>query len=135
MLGKQAKILSERQERLMLAYIDTTRRPTRNRVIFLLSTKGGLRAKEIADRYNISDRTVTRIARCEHEGTKHLTKKEPKYNKRAKKHITKELGEKVYHEYHNTDYFLEDLADKYGISSSLVSLMQLGEHWTTKHLK
>jgi integrase/recombinase XerD len=48
MLGKQAKILSERQERLMLAYIDTTRRPTRNRVIFLLSTKAGLRAKEIA---------------------------------------------------------------------------------------
>ena len=48
MLGKQAKILSERQERLVLAYIDTTRRPTRNRVIFLLSTKAGLRAKEIA---------------------------------------------------------------------------------------
>ena len=48
MLGKQAKILSDRQERMMLSYISTTRRPERNRVIFLLSIKSGLRAKEIA---------------------------------------------------------------------------------------
>src|ERR1700744_4067780 len=32
----------------MLAYLATTRHPTRNRLIFLLSAKAGLRAKEIA---------------------------------------------------------------------------------------
>src|SRR3974390_3498888 len=32
----------------MLAYISTTRYPERNRLIFLLSAKAGLRAKEIA---------------------------------------------------------------------------------------
>lgn len=48
MLGKQAKILSDRQIKMVLVYLAGTRRPVRNRVVFLLSTKSGLRAKEIA---------------------------------------------------------------------------------------
>ena len=47
-LGKQAKTLSNGQTDAMLAYLSTTRRPERNRLIFLLSAKAGLRAKEIA---------------------------------------------------------------------------------------
>src|SRR5712691_1829253 len=46
--GKQAKIVSPTQERAILAYLDTTRYPSRDRVIFLLSMKAGLRAKEMA---------------------------------------------------------------------------------------
>jgi integrase/recombinase XerD len=48
MLGKQAKILTDRQVKMMLVYLASTRRPARNRCIFLLSIKSGLRAKEIA---------------------------------------------------------------------------------------
>src|SRR6266581_159982 len=48
MQGKQAKILSPTQERAILGYLDTTRYPHRDRVMFLLSIKAGLRAKEIA---------------------------------------------------------------------------------------
>lgn len=48
MLTKQAKILNDRQIRAMLSFLDTTRDPLRNRLIFLLSAKAGLRAKEIA---------------------------------------------------------------------------------------
>ena len=48
MQGKQAKIVSPTQERAILGYLDTTRYPARDRVIFLLSIKAGLRAKEIA---------------------------------------------------------------------------------------
>ena len=48
MSGKQAKILSEQQQRAVLAYLDTTRHPLRNRVMFLLSVKAGFRALEIA---------------------------------------------------------------------------------------
>jgi integrase/recombinase XerD len=48
MQGKQAKILSPSQERAIVAYLDTTRYPSRDRVLFLLSIKAGLRAKEIA---------------------------------------------------------------------------------------
>ena len=48
MLGKQAKILSSVQQKLVLSYLDETRHPLRNRVAFLLSMKAGLRAKEIA---------------------------------------------------------------------------------------
>ena len=47
-LGKQAKILTKAQQEAVLAYLAKTRHPIRNRVIFLLSVKAGLRAKEIA---------------------------------------------------------------------------------------
>jgi integrase/recombinase XerD len=48
MQGKQAKIVSPTQERAILGYLATTRYPARDRVMFLLSMKAGLRAKEIA---------------------------------------------------------------------------------------
>jgi len=47
-LGKQAKTLSKGQVEAVLGYLAKTRWPTRNRVIFSLSAKAGLRAKEIA---------------------------------------------------------------------------------------
>lgn len=47
-LTKQAKTLTKRQIALVLGYLEQTRYPDRNRVIFLLSVKAGLRAKEIA---------------------------------------------------------------------------------------
>jgi integrase len=47
-LGKQAKTLTKGQIEAVLGYLAKTRWPTRNRVIFLLSAKAGLRAKEIA---------------------------------------------------------------------------------------
>jgi integrase/recombinase XerD len=47
-LGKQAKTLSKGQIDAMLAYLSSTRHSERNRLIFLLSVKAGLRAKEIA---------------------------------------------------------------------------------------
>src|SRR5262249_7681783 len=42
------KIVSPTQERAILGYLATTRYPARDRVIFLLSMKAGLRAKEMA---------------------------------------------------------------------------------------
>jgi integrase/recombinase XerD len=47
-LGKQAKTLSKGQVEAVLGYLAKTRHAIRNRVIFLLSVKAGLRAKEIA---------------------------------------------------------------------------------------
>lgn len=47
-LGKQAKILSKAQQDAVLAFLQGTRHASRNKVIFLLSLKAGLRAKEIA---------------------------------------------------------------------------------------
>lgn len=47
-LGKQAKVLSKHQQAAVLSFLTTTRRPERNKVIFLLSVKAGLRSKEIA---------------------------------------------------------------------------------------
>jgi len=47
-LRKQAKTLTKQQADAVLAYLETTRHPVRNRLIFLLSVRAGLRAKEIA---------------------------------------------------------------------------------------
>lgn len=47
-LGKQAKTLSTQQQKAVLSFLETTRQPMRNKVIFLLSVRAGLRAKEIA---------------------------------------------------------------------------------------
>ena len=47
-LTKQAKTLSKHQIALTSALLQQTRYPTRNLVIFLLSVKAGMRAKEIA---------------------------------------------------------------------------------------
>ena len=46
--GRQAKILTPRQETAILRHLETTRYPERDRSIFLLSIKGGMRAKEIS---------------------------------------------------------------------------------------
>lgn len=47
-LGKQAKVLSKQQQDAVLGFLGRTRYPQRNTVIFLLSVRAGLRAKEIA---------------------------------------------------------------------------------------
>jgi integrase/recombinase XerC len=46
--GKQAKILSSKQAAVILRHLETLRYPDRDRALFLLSIKAGLRAKEIA---------------------------------------------------------------------------------------
>ena len=47
-LAKQAKILSKAQQEAVLSFLSSTRYPARDRLIFLLSVRAGLRAKEIA---------------------------------------------------------------------------------------
>jgi integrase len=47
-MGKQAKIMNEHQLQALLAWLETRKHATQNRLIVLLSFKAGLRAKEIA---------------------------------------------------------------------------------------
>jgi integrase/recombinase XerD len=47
-LGKQAKIIGDKQVRAVLTELDNRRYPLRDRAMFLFSLKAGLRAKEIA---------------------------------------------------------------------------------------
>jgi integrase/recombinase XerD len=48
-LGKQAKVLTKQQIDLLYTSLSLTQDEDRNRLIFLLSIRAGLRAKEIAD--------------------------------------------------------------------------------------
>ena len=59
-LNKQAKILTTKQQELTLGYLERTRYPLRNKIIFMLSYKAGLRAKEIAN--------LTWLMVCDSEG-------------------------------------------------------------------
>ena len=47
--GKQAKVLTPKQEAVVLRQLESSRYPARDRVMFLLSVKAGLRAKEVAE--------------------------------------------------------------------------------------
>lgn len=47
-LGKQAKVLSDAQQRAVVSFLASRRHAARDTVIFLLSVDAGLRAKEIA---------------------------------------------------------------------------------------
>lgn len=48
-LSKQAKTLNQKQIKFVLEYLGNGRNALRNQVVFLLSVKAGLRAKEIAN--------------------------------------------------------------------------------------
>jgi len=48
MIAKQAKVITEAQVKAISAYLASTRNAKRDVVVFLLSVKAGLRAKEIA---------------------------------------------------------------------------------------
>jgi len=48
-LGKQAKTVNDKQAKAVLNNLADARYPERNRVVFLLSIKAGLRSKEIAN--------------------------------------------------------------------------------------
>ncbi len=47
--GKQAKILTPKQEAVVLRQLESSRYPMRDRAMFMLSVKAGLRAKEVAE--------------------------------------------------------------------------------------
>lgn len=47
-LGRQAKVLSKSQADAVISFLAKSRQPERNKLIFLLSSRAGLRAKEIA---------------------------------------------------------------------------------------
>jgi integrase/recombinase XerD len=49
MLGKQPKAMTEAQIKTLDSYLATTRHPIRNQLIVSLSSRAGLRAKEIAE--------------------------------------------------------------------------------------
>jgi integrase len=73
-LLKQAKTFTKAQVQGILGHLDRTRHPVRNRVIFLLSAKAGLRAKEIAsltwEMLTDADGTVGRAIRLEDRASK-----------------------------------------------------------------
>ena len=86
-LRRQAKTFTKTQSEAILAYLAKTRHPDRNRVIFLLSTKAGLRAKEIAsltwDMVTDGDGAIGPAIRLEDKASKGLSGRVIPMNQRS----------------------------------------------------
>ncbi len=72
--GKQAKTLTAAQTKAILIHLEGTRWAERNRLIFLLSVKAGLRAKEIANltwpMVTASDSSISDIIQLQDKASK-----------------------------------------------------------------
>src|ERR1700730_7086182 len=73
-LGKPAQIITDKKFRAVLAELDTRRYPLRDRVMFLLSIKSGLRAKEASlvtwGMLNHADGAIADVIALENRETK-----------------------------------------------------------------
>jgi integrase len=96
-LGKQAKTLSNKQINIMVDYLSRSRLPQRNKLIFLLSVKAGLRAKEIASsRWEMllkSDGTLSNSIALTNDASKGMSGREIPLNKTLKKLLEEFLSQ------------------------------------------
>lgn len=94
-LGKQAKVLTKQQIDLVYSFLSMTQDVDRNRLIFLLSTKAGLRAKEIADlRWSMvldADGNVVDQLSLENSASKGSSGRVIPLNKQLKTHLVNAL--------------------------------------------
>lgn len=94
-LGKQAKVLTKQQIDLVYSFLSMTQDVDRNRLIFLLSTKAGLRAKEIADlRWSMvldADGNVVDQLSLENSASKGSSGRVIPLNKQLKTYLVKAL--------------------------------------------
>jgi integrase/recombinase XerD len=96
-LGNQAKTLTNKQINSMLDYLSRSRLPQRNKLIFLLSVKAGLRAKEIASsRWEMllkSDGTLSNSIALTNDASKGMSGREIPLNKTLKKLLEEFLSQ------------------------------------------
>ena len=92
-IGKQAKIVNEHQLQELLAWLETRKHATRNRLIVLLSFKAGLRAKEIASlKWSMimtADGNIGDHIRLTNEASKGKSRRIIALNKELKKQLIK----------------------------------------------
>ena len=92
-IGNQSKTLTDTQIRLMTDYMKSTRYPDLNTLVFLLSIKGGLRAKEISClTWNMvlnSDNEVGDSINLTNEASKGNSGRIIPMNKEIKQHLIK----------------------------------------------
>ena len=92
---------------------------------------GNYTQTELGEKYNTSQKVVSRIVNGKHWSTKHL--KNPVKDKKCQ--ISKELCIEIYNKYKNNNYSQQKLADEYNISRNTVSKIINAKHPSTKKLK
>lgn len=115
-LGKQSKTLNENQIKYMTDYLSKTTYSVRNLTVFLLSIKGGLRSKEIANlKWNMVLNSDGEIG-----DTINLTNDSSKGKNGGRIiPLNKQLKEqlKTWYYLRRTDGWLKDITDSYVINS------------------
>ena len=98
-LGKQSKILTNKQAEVIVSYLSGRRNGLRNKVIFLLSVKAGLRAKEIASlKWSMvvdPDGNISSIIQLPNEASKGSSGRIIPINKKLKQSLIEMLNEEM----------------------------------------
>jgi integrase/recombinase XerD len=126
-LGKQAKTLSNKQINIMVDYLSRSRLPQRNKLIFLLSVKAGLRAKEIASsRWEMllkSDGTLSNSIALTNDASKGMSGREIPLNKTLKKLLEEFLSqEQERKDFNHKDFVIRTQRSKKTTAQAIINM-------------
>jgi integrase len=126
-LGKQAKTLSNKQINIMVDYLSRSRLPQRNKLIFLLSVKAGLRAKEIASsRWEMllkSDGTLSNSIALTNDAAKGMSGREIPLNKTLKKLLEEFLfQEQERKDFNHKDFVIRTQRSKKTTAQAIINM-------------
>lgn len=126
-LGKQAKTLSNKQINIMVDYLSRSRLPQRNKLIFLLSVKAGLRAKEIASsRWEMllkSDGTLSNSIALTNDASKGMSGREIPLNKTLKKLLEEFLSqEQDRKDFNHKDFVIRTQRSKKTTAQAIINM-------------
>jgi len=126
-LGKQAKTLTNKQINSMLDYLSRSRLPQRNKLIFLLSVKAGLRAKEIASsRWEMllkSDGTLSDSFALTNDASKGKSGREIPLNKTLKKLLEEFLSqEQERKDFNPKDFIIRTQRSKKTTAQAIINM-------------
>jgi len=95
--------------------------------------------KELVEKYNVSEDSVSRITRGKHKHTKHLPSIDLEVSfprvKNPNSKITKEMGKEIYNKFKTEKITKKELAKKYALCTATIRMIVYGKHWTTKDEK
>jgi len=112
-------------------HCDTNMTKAEGLKIYKQYNTGNYKQTELANKYEISQKVISRIVNGKHWSTKDL--KTPVKNKGCE--IPKKLCLEVYNKYKDNNYTQQELAAEYNISRNSISKIVNAKHPSTKQLK
>ncbi|WP_166667898.1 helix-turn-helix domain-containing protein [Orenia marismortui] len=104
-------------------------------IIFKNYHNGKYNQEELADQYNITSSTISKIINCKHSATKHLKIPKNINKKHRNSPLTKEEYLQIYNKYKSSNFTQNELVTEYEIGQKTIYSIIKGKHWSTQHLE